>query len=249
MKKLLSAICLFAISPCFAGVISHTDYTAGNVITAAGQNANENTIVNEFNGNINSANIAAQGVALTNIVKGSANTLMAMDPTATVVWGSSVAVSTFNITTAEMFNGILTGHFLQLVSSISVTNTSYSGNTFTDTNLKAVITPRSSTSTIIIFASGGLQATASGALFSFATIARAGTNLASSAGLCQSETGTSIGAVAETCSLLWVEHSPGAGSSVTYSVQIRNSDNSTQVNWPSSSQALSTSMIVLEYLP
>ncbi len=50
-----------------AGLITHTDYTAGSVITSAGQNSNENTIINEFNGNINSANIAANGVATSNI--------------------------------------------------------------------------------------------------------------------------------------------------------------------------------------
>lgn len=48
---------LFAYSTVNAGTITHTDYTAGNVITAAGQNTNENTIVNEFNGNIQSVNI------------------------------------------------------------------------------------------------------------------------------------------------------------------------------------------------
>lgn len=39
------------------GLISRTAYVAGASVTAAGQNSNENAIVNEFNGNIENANI------------------------------------------------------------------------------------------------------------------------------------------------------------------------------------------------
>jgi hypothetical protein len=51
----------------YAGTITHTDYTAGNVITAAGQNTNENAIVNEFNGNISAANLASNAVTTAKI--------------------------------------------------------------------------------------------------------------------------------------------------------------------------------------
>lgn len=44
-------------SPVYGALITHTDYTSGNAITAAGQNSNENTIVNEINGNLDSDNI------------------------------------------------------------------------------------------------------------------------------------------------------------------------------------------------
>lgn len=47
----------FTITTANAGLISHTDYSSGGTITASGQNANENAIVNEINGNIESANI------------------------------------------------------------------------------------------------------------------------------------------------------------------------------------------------
>ncbi len=63
MRKLhyvLSLSLLCGVS--HAGIIAHTDYTAGSVITAAGQNTNENTIVNEFNGNISAANLATNAV-------------------------------------------------------------------------------------------------------------------------------------------------------------------------------------------
>ena len=39
------------------GLVSRTNYAAGGTITAAGQNSNENAIVNEFNGNIENVNI------------------------------------------------------------------------------------------------------------------------------------------------------------------------------------------------
>ena len=60
---LLSLMVTFCVTLSQAALITHTDYTAGNVITAAGQNTNENAIVNEFNGNINTANLLDGGVA------------------------------------------------------------------------------------------------------------------------------------------------------------------------------------------
>ncbi len=71
MKKLHYVLALFLIcTVSHAGLITHTDYTAGSVITAAGQNSNENTIVNEINGSLNSANIATNGIQTTNITDG-----------------------------------------------------------------------------------------------------------------------------------------------------------------------------------
>lgn len=55
MKKLIAL--LFLAGNAQAGLITHTDYTAGATITAATQNSNENAVFNEFNGNIESANI------------------------------------------------------------------------------------------------------------------------------------------------------------------------------------------------
>ena len=61
MKKLLT-ILLLSTSPVYAGLISHTDYTSGSVISASGQNTNENLIFNEFNGNIDATNLKAGAV-------------------------------------------------------------------------------------------------------------------------------------------------------------------------------------------
>lgn len=71
-----------------AGVITHSDYVGGNTITAAGQNANENLIFNEFNGNIDNTNIKAGGILGTNI----ANATI----TGTQIAASTVAISNLN---------------------------------------------------------------------------------------------------------------------------------------------------------
>ena len=57
MKKLSLIILLGLTSTAKAGLITHSDYTAGTSITASAQNSNENTVFNEFNGNIESTNI------------------------------------------------------------------------------------------------------------------------------------------------------------------------------------------------
>lgn len=71
MKKLryvftLSLLCTAS----WAGIVAHTDYVDGQVITAALQNSNENTLYNEFNGNIDSNNIKAGGILNANITAG-----------------------------------------------------------------------------------------------------------------------------------------------------------------------------------
>lgn len=71
MKKLLAALLAGLLtSPLKAGLITHTDYTGGNVITAAGQNTNENTIVNEMNGNLDTANFEDGGIATADLADG-----------------------------------------------------------------------------------------------------------------------------------------------------------------------------------
>lgn len=69
MKRILGLIVLLC-SSAQAGLITHTDYVPGAVVTSAGQNTNENTIVNEFNGNIESANIKDGTIANADIADG-----------------------------------------------------------------------------------------------------------------------------------------------------------------------------------
>src|SRR5438309_459245 len=75
MKKLIISCLLLQTNVCFAALISHTDYTDGSVITAAGQISNENKIFNDYNGNIDNNNIKAGGVVDSNIAVGT------IDPT------------------------------------------------------------------------------------------------------------------------------------------------------------------------
>ncbi len=67
MKKLLYLSALLIALPLQAAHISHTDYLSNATITAAGQNTNENAIVNEFNGNIDDTNISAGSIKITNL--------------------------------------------------------------------------------------------------------------------------------------------------------------------------------------
>ena len=69
MKKLIySTILLLSTNVVYAGLIARTyTYSDGNTITANENNTNENTLYSEINGNLNSANISASGVATSNI--------------------------------------------------------------------------------------------------------------------------------------------------------------------------------------
>lgn len=91
----LGLLLLCAVS--YAGIITHTDYISGNVITATGQNANENTIVNEFNGSIDNTNIKVGGIASSNLPSGLtivAPTLTGLTSMANVKVSSNVAIGT-----------------------------------------------------------------------------------------------------------------------------------------------------------
>lgn len=67
MKSKILSLLFLVSSLCHAGLVSHTDYSDGNVVTASGQNTNENAIFNEFNGNIDNNNIKTGGITGTNI--------------------------------------------------------------------------------------------------------------------------------------------------------------------------------------
>lgn len=98
MKKLITAVfTLFIGASAQAGLITHTDYTAGNVITAAGQNSNENTIVNEINGNITSANITDGGINTADLADGAVTTGKILDGTIATTDLASTIQSTISV--------------------------------------------------------------------------------------------------------------------------------------------------------
>lgn len=92
MKKIISYLLLVGmISPVNAGLITHNDYVAGQTITAAAQNANENAIVNEFNGNIEAVNIKSGTIVAANL---SAAVQGSFVPTGTVFQFAGAAAPT-----------------------------------------------------------------------------------------------------------------------------------------------------------
>lgn len=160
--------------PCFGGIITHTDYTAGSVITAAGQNANENTIVNEFNGNIESANIAANtivngdisasaAIAVTKIANGS-NAQVLLTSGTTPTWGVFVSsymaggtdqhvLITSGSTPTWAYKGIVQSTQCTVVASSASTVTTG----FIPTALSCTITPRSASSNVKVSVTGAMS--------------------------------------------------------------------------------------------
>lgn len=103
MKKLhyfLGLLLLCNVSN--AGLITHSDYTGGTAITAAGQNANENIVFNEFNGNIDNTNIKPGGIVDSNMA---AHTLTGASVSLTATLQvSSITTTNFNSSSGTITN-------------------------------------------------------------------------------------------------------------------------------------------------
>lgn len=81
-----------------AGLITHNDYVAGTVITATAQNTNENAIVNEFNGNIESSNLKDGTIVNVDINGSAAISLSKLSLTDAVTF-SSITVTNLSVST------------------------------------------------------------------------------------------------------------------------------------------------------
>lgn len=123
---------------------------------------------------------------------------------------------------------------LQIQSATSTTSFSTTSSTFQSTNLTVSITPASTSNTILLIASSTLTLAASGGVSAFATFARGGSNILASEGQSQIFTNNSIGDTRMPFTLSFID-SPASVASQTYDVQIRNSDNTTSVAVPNSS--------------
>lgn len=134
---------------------------------------------------------------------------------------------------------------VQYSTGTSTTNFSTTSSTFQTTNLSASIQPSSASSKVLILASCSMQLTASGGNYVAATIAKGGSNLLAADGQAVSVTGSSVGASTLPVTIVYVD-SPASTSSLTYAVQIRSSDNATQVNFPSSSRACTQFIVLAE---
>lgn len=116
--------------------------------------------------------------------------------------------------------GVQSLPIVQIVTGTSTTPFTTTSNVFSDTNLSAVITPKFTTSKILIMVSGVLSG---GADTGYLTIARGGSNLLSSLG------GTFNNSIAGVPAFLQIYDSPSTTSATTYSVQLKNGNNSSVV--------------------
>ncbi len=107
---------------------------------------------------------------------------------------------------------------LQIVQATTTTGVSTSSSSFTDSNLSVTITPKFSTSKILITASGVLRNDAAGGL-GVATLARGSTNLMD-AGSGGAIAAGSSGSLYYTTTLQYYD-SPATTSATTYKVRIR----------------------------
>lgn len=115
---------------------------------------------------------------------------------------------------------------VQVVTGTSTTLFSTSSSTFQTTNLSVSITPKFSSSKILIIATGSMGANLSSKVC-LATIARGGSNIMGTGGGAAFTLSTS-GMAPVT---LQVYDAPGSTSAQTYAVQIRNFDNTTTINF------------------
>ena len=106
MKKLHLGL-LFVGSFCNATILTHTDYTAGNTITAAGQNANENLIINDYNGSIQGTTANSGGSAV-NIQQGSIST-------------PDLRANAVTLSSATALGGAPTGSYVNAVATATIT--------------------------------------------------------------------------------------------------------------------------------
>lgn len=130
---------------------------------------------------------------------------------------------------------------MQLVAGTSTTAFTTASATFANSNLTASITPKSTSSKILVLASGVLAD--AGADTAYATLARGGTNLLGAAGGAQIAVGGAN--VDRPVSLIYLD-SPASVASLTYTVQVRNSAGAVNVTFGATN--LTQYMLLVELL-
>jgi len=151
-----------------------------------------------------------QDTAGNNIINESSNTITigASGDTISIPSGATIT----NSGTANNFGG---GKVLQVVNMTSTSATSTTSSSFVATALTDTITPSATSSKILILATGNLNNT-SGSQWTYATIARGGTNL----GAAQGMTGIyASGDNHSACTMTYLD-SPSSTSELTYDVRI-----------------------------
>ena len=121
-------------------------------------------------------------------------------------------------------SAIATGDVLQVVNMTSTSSTSTTSTSFVATALTDTITPSATSSKILILATGNLNNT-SGSQWTYATIAKGGTNLGAAEGMVGIYAG---GDNHSACTITYLD-SPSSTSELTYDVRIRCSGGAS--NW------------------
>lgn len=112
MKKLIAGLLLLTTTA-YGAQVTHNDYVSGAVITAAGQNSNENAIITQINGNLDNSNIvAAAGIAVNKLAAVAANSVVTSDGSGFLVGGGTSTIS-----------GLTVGGSLTVQSSTTLNNT------------------------------------------------------------------------------------------------------------------------------
>jgi hypothetical protein len=162
-----------------------------------------------------------------NAISGTTGTFTgAVDVGSNKITNVAAGTTTFD---AANFSQIRTFNTIQGISTTAFSTTT---NTFNGTNSVVSITPSSSSHRIKITASASISILANNQEM-FITIARNGTNIGPSQGFTAAL--SSAGTLESPISLVYID-SPATTSLTTYSIQIRNADNVTTVQYGKSSQ-------------
>lgn len=99
-KLLLGVVLISGIG--YGAFVTHTDYQSGTTITASGQNANENAIITQINGNIDNTNILPLGILNGNIANGTieGNKLNSNTASFQIVQGTINVITIYHVNTA-----------------------------------------------------------------------------------------------------------------------------------------------------
>lgn len=107
-----------------AYTITHNDYTANSVVSSAGQNTNENTIVTVINGNLDNTNVTAGGLINSNLA---ASTLTGAKFLSNTITGSTS--NTVGATAGNIQQGTVSAQDLRSGASSTSTVAASAGTT------------------------------------------------------------------------------------------------------------------------
>lgn len=150
--------------------------------------------------------------------------------------GANLAAATFKLT--GLGAGTTAGDsvryeqlkVLQVVTATSTTAFTTTSSTFQASNLSASITPSSTSSKIMIIATGAGRNNAIQTDAAYFTIARGGTNLLATLGVDGIDFGSATGVCVAPITITYLD-SPASTSSLTYDVRVRNSANAITVGF------------------